>query len=259
MTVQTVAKAADLNEFGLMLEPGTVLGPGLVYERAVQIISTPTVRNCQIGAFTYVSGELGVAMFASVIGRFCSIGGIVGAPEHPTDWLTTHPFAFMRPALLPRFDKIPEFVRMAPDGTETYKFQQKTATHVGHDVWAAANSVIRRGLTVGHGAIIGAGAIVTKDVPPYAIVAGAPGKILRLRFPENIVERLLALEWWRYDLAPHKHAINFSQVEQALDVIGQLKADGKLAELVPETYKVSPSAEGYTVERQAAPLFTFNK
>lgn len=257
MTVFTAAKAADLSEFGLMIEPGTTLGPGLVYERAVQIIGTACVRNCQLGAFTYVSGDLGVALFGTRIGRFSSIGGTLGAPEHPTDWLSTHPFAFMRPALLPRFDKVPEFVSWAPDGREQYRFPQKTLTVIGHDCWTAANSVVRRGLTVGHGAIIGAGAIVTKDVPPYAIMAGAPARLLRFRFPEKTIERLLQLEWWRYDISPFKHSINFSNIEQALDVIGQLKADGKLTELQPETWKVSPQPEGYKVERQPEPLFSF--
>jgi acetyltransferase-like isoleucine patch superfamily enzyme len=257
MTTQTVAKAADLNEFGLLLGPGAILGQQLVYERAVQLMGSPCVRNCQLGAFTYINGDLGVALFGTIVGRFSSIGGTIGAPEHPTDWLSSHPFTFMRPALLPRFDGIPEFVRWAPDGSESYKFPQKTGTIIGHDCWTAANCIIRRGLTVGHGAIVGAGSIVTKDVPPYAIMTGAPAKLLRFRFPEKTIERLLELEWWRYDISPFKSSINFSNIDQAVDVIGQLKSDGKLTEFQPDTFKITPTAEGYQVERQAGPLYRF--
>jgi|TARA_R110001592_G_scaffold36389_1_gene122506 acetyltransferase-like isoleucine patch superfamily enzyme len=71
--------------------------------------------------------------------------------------------------------------------------------HVGNDVWIGATSTIMSGITIGDGAIIGAGAIVTKDVPPYAIVVGNPGKVVKYRFTEEQIESLLKISWWNWD------------------------------------------------------------
>ncbi len=70
-------------------------------------------------------------------------------------------------------------------------------TEIGPDVWIGQGAFIKAGVTIGAGAIIGARATVLRDVPPYGIVVGTPGRVLRLRFPEATVERLLALRWWR--------------------------------------------------------------
>jgi virginiamycin A acetyltransferase len=67
---------------------------------------------------------------------------------------------------------------------------------IGNDVWIGARSVVVSGVTIGDGAVIGAGAVVTSDIPPYAIVAGAPARVLKFRFPEAMRERLLELKWW---------------------------------------------------------------
>jgi tetrahydrodipicolinate N-succinyltransferase len=69
-------------------------------------------------------------------------------------------------------------------------------TQIGNDVWLGNNVMIRAGVTIGTGAVVGMGSIVTKDVPPYAIVAGNPAKIIRYRFDEETIEKLLASKWW---------------------------------------------------------------
>jgi len=74
----------------------------------------------------------------------------------------------------------------------------KGDTIIGNDVWIGTHSVILGGLTIGHGAVIAANSVVTKDIPPYAIVGGVPAKVLKFRFSENIVEKLLELEWWNW-------------------------------------------------------------
>jgi acetyltransferase-like isoleucine patch superfamily enzyme len=71
--------------------------------------------------------------------------------------------------------------------------------HVGNDVWIGATSTIMSGITIGDGAIIGAGSTVTKDVPPFAIVAGNPGKIVKYRFTEEQIEKLLQISWWNWE------------------------------------------------------------
>ncbi len=108
----------------------------------------------------------------------------------------------------------------------------RVETTTGHDVWIGTRAIILSGVTVGHGAVIGAGAIVTKNVPPYAIVAGVPAISRRMRFPPDIVSRLLQLKWWDYHLTREqlgdaRDSINvvLSRLE-ALKELGQLKPIG---------------------------------
>ena len=68
--------------------------------------------------------------------------------------------------------------------------------NIGNDVWIGANAMILGGITIGDGAIIGAGAVVTKDIPPYAIVGGIPARIIRYRFPNDVINALLSSQWW---------------------------------------------------------------
>jgi hypothetical protein len=70
---------------------------------------------------------------------------------------------------------------------------------IGHDVWIGRSAIVLPGVDIGHGAVVGAGAVVTKSVPPYAIVAGNPARLIRHRFPEAVVQRLLACKWWNLD------------------------------------------------------------
>ena len=91
-------------------------------------------------------------------------------------------------------------------------------TEIGSDVWIGTKSVIRGGVKVGHGAVIGASSVVTKDVRPYAIVAGSPAKEIRLRFDETTITRLLNSKWWQLDPAD-MDGIDFNDIEAALNEI----------------------------------------
>jgi hypothetical protein len=70
---------------------------------------------------------------------------------------------------------------------------------IGHDVWIAQDVLIKPGVSIGTGAIVAAGSVVTKDVPAYAIVGGTPARVIRMRFEDDVVERMLALSWWQYN------------------------------------------------------------
>lgn len=123
-----------------------------------------------------------------ILGRFCQIAHgarfITASANHAMDGLTTYPFAIFDPAAL-----------------EHYKgsFQNLPDTTIGSDVWVGHGALILPGVRVGHGAIIGAGAVVARDVPPYAIVAGNPARVVRFRFAEQQVDRLLTLAWWDWE------------------------------------------------------------
>lgn len=121
------------------------------------------------------------------IGSYCSISlgvKIMLGGSHRTDWVSSYPF----PAFFEQADQNKDF---APS---------KGATKIGNDVWIGMDALILPGITIGDGAVIGAGAIVTKDVPPYAVVGGNPARLIRYRFDEETVAALLKIRWWEWAL-----------------------------------------------------------
>ena len=126
------------------------------------------------------------------IGRYASIGRelLAGLGRHPVDWVSSHCFPYYNPIELMGADKPPHKVE--------FKHSPKL-TIIENDVWIGDRVTLMDGIHVGTGAIVGAGAVVTKDVPPYAIVVGNPARVLRMRFSDSVIERLLNSEWWRFD------------------------------------------------------------
>src|SRR5262249_45674367 len=97
------------------------------------------------------------------------------------------------------------------------------------------------GVTVGDGALIAARTVVTKDVPPYAIVAGSPARVIRHRFSDELIARLVAFGWWNYDLSEIKNELDFSRPEQCLDLLEAKRAAGTLLPFTPSRYRVDRS------------------
>ena len=120
------------------------------------------------------------------IGQFCSISDdvIIGGAEHPIDWVSTSPvFQNVRHSGPRR--KFAEF-----------DFEGIKRTIIGNDVWIGKRAIIKAGIRIGDGAVIGSGSVVTKDVPPFAIVGGVPAKIIKYRFDEDTIKDILQSEWW---------------------------------------------------------------
>ena len=170
-----------------------------------------------IGAYSYMGGPGTIMRHISSIGRFCSIAAnvITGQVEHPTHMLSTHP-VFYADWLKSKNQDAPSFSLEHQDAIEQQRTLHKKTNAplvlnelaqkfnkitIGNDVWIGYGAFIRRGVSIGDGAIIASHAVVTKNVPPYAIVAGTPAKIVRYRFDEQLRERLLCLQWWKYGLA----------------------------------------------------------
>lgn len=253
---QTVKSVSQLIGIGVLTDSEQVtLGGASLIERPAQLIGHARIRNCRIGAFSYFNGDLGAAAYDAIIGRFCSISGAIGPPDHPVDWFSTHPFVFMRSALVARYKQMPDLMRWMPDGTESYAYERIAETRIGHDCWIGTGAVIKRGVTIGDGAVIGSGAMVIRDVPPFAVVVGSPARVVRLRFSEAIIERLLKLQWWFYDIAEHKHLVDYSKVEQTLEVLESFRNEGRLGPFNPDCYRVTRQPDGYRVERQAHSIF----
>lgn len=225
-------KHADLpalDRAGLRL-PGLLqtakLAAGSRIEGPTSIICSVTPGAfVDIGAFCNLSGgTINNVRF----GRYCSMatGVVIGSHEHPTDWLTTS-----RTAYFPQVNGWKELV--APHrgdeirrGLRPFK-DSCPITEIGDDVWIGQGAFIKSGVTIGTGSIIGARAIVLRDVPPYSIVVGTPGRVVRSRFPEATVARLLAVQWWRYSIFDLFSA-PLDNIDAALDRIEAMAAAGQI-------------------------------
>ena len=183
-------------------------------------------KNSQVGpevvAGKYVGMNENSFIARGSIGSFCAIGArtAINPFNHPSDWLSSHEFQY-HPKSFDWVDEYNDFLRLerTPD-----MFPRVT---IGNDVWTGHNVNVMAGVKVGDGAIIAAGSVVTKDVPPYAIVAGVPAVVKRLRFPEKTITRLLQLKWWDLELS-QLSGLPFRDVERCLDLIEAMRA-GTLA------------------------------
>jgi chloramphenicol O-acetyltransferase type B len=158
------------------------------FEGHNRIYAACTVIESQLGRFSYVSR--GARVVNSAVGRFCSIGPealVGGLGVHPTRWLATHPVFYSS-------RRQTGGVTFSPNS----QLEELPGVTLGHDVWIGARAIVLDGISIGSGAVVAAGTVVTEDVPPYAIVGGVPARIVRKRFDEATIERLLRLQWWTW-------------------------------------------------------------
>jgi acetyltransferase-like isoleucine patch superfamily enzyme len=154
----------------------------------------------------------------ATVGHFCAIGArtAINPFNHPVDWLSIHEFQY-HPA---SFDWVEEYNAIDRLARTPDMFQRVT---IGSDVWMGHNVNVMPGVSVGDGAIIGAGSVVTKDVPPFAIVAGAPATVKKYRFSDALIERLLRVRWWDLELE-ELGGLPYRDVERCLDRVEEIKA-----------------------------------
>ncbi len=124
------------------------------------------------------------------IGAFCSIAADVklAIGQHPTNYISTSPALFLKSFGICPKDKT--------DVNDIFNSKKNGKITIGHDVWIGRNVVILPAVTIGNGVVIGAGAVVTKDIPDYAVVVGVPAKVLRYRFAPDEIDILQKLAWW---------------------------------------------------------------
>lgn len=172
-----------------------------------------TNPNIKVGRYSYYSGYYHGHSFDDcarylaadrddvdqlIIGSFCSIGTgasfmMAGNQGHRYDWVTSFPFFYMTEE--PAFSDADDAFQPAGD------------TVIGSDVWIGSEAMVMPGIKIGHGAVIGSRALVTKDVEPYTIVGGNPAKPIRKRFSDNEIAMLLEMAWWNWPLAKIKQAM----------------------------------------------------
>ena len=146
------------------------------------------------------------------VGRFCSIASrvVVGGARHPIEYVSTSPvFLSHKESIKKKFSR--------------HEYHWEARTLIGSDVWIGEGVFVKGGITIGTGAVIGMGSVVTKDVPPYAIFAGNPARLIRFRFSDEVVEGLLRSEWWNFsDDELQASAIYFKEPELFLKSRGLL-------------------------------------
>ncbi|OMD38021.1 hypothetical protein BSK56_30730 [Paenibacillus borealis] len=142
--------------------------------------------NIDIGDYSYGCHKIdGSIEPGTVIGKYCSVapGVRIGGMNHPHNWVSTHPILY------------DENFRYITNNENTLKGK----VIIEDDVWIGFNSIILDGVKVGKGSVIGAGAVVTKDVMPYSIMGGVPARLIKYRFSEEIISELLKIDWTNWD------------------------------------------------------------
>lgn len=160
----------------------------------------------EIGSYSYLSPNS--SLICTKVGKFCSIASNcqIGLPSHSLKYISTSPiFTEKNNALKQRWI------------TQNH-FSPFNKTTIGNDVWIGASSIIIGGIIIGDGAVIAAGSVVTKDVPPYAIVGGTPAKIIKYRFSQEVITKLLQISWWDFSQTKLKKILPLFQTDE-FDVV----------------------------------------
>lgn len=157
--------------------------------RFTEIKERVAFSDSQLGDYSYVERQAEV-IYAK-IGKFCCIAANarINALEHPLERVSQHKMTY----------RANEYFLGAKLDSEFRALRQGKLVETGNDVWIGHGAIIKPGVKIGHGAVVAAGAIVTRDVPAYAIVAGVPARFLRWRFEPKVSARIIALAWWDWE------------------------------------------------------------
>lgn len=174
------------------------------------------IHNSYVGYGTYIVGESGYVNDCK-IGKFCSIASNchIGLGNHPLDMVSTSPLFSSSHTLLPQ----PLMIQSIPVEEKSIE-DTRYKVVIGNDVWLGYNVCVKEGVTIGDGAVIGAKALVTKDIPPYAIAVGIPARVVKYRFTDEEIQKLLATKWWDKDLKWIQNNIcSFQNINAFLDIL----------------------------------------
>lgn len=173
-------------------------------DKTSKVSSSSHIVDSRIDKYSYVGNNCTV--INTQIGKYCSIADncIIGGANHPIDWASTSPvFHNGKNILRKNFSK--------------HHFKTSEITQIGNDVWLGNNSLIKTGVKIGDGSIIGMGSVLTKDVGEFEIWAGNPAKFIRRRFDKQIANEIAQSQWWEFDEKKLEEvAVNFNDLEMFL-------------------------------------------
>lgn len=213
-----------------------------------------TVNAEGIGAFTYFSGENSKIQHAASIGRFCMINGdvIVGMAEQDTRSLSAHfLFNMVQDNWTTPFHHLSKDDIMSNRKSQSKNLKKKTPVVIGNDVWIGHGCQIMSGVTIGDGAVIAAGSVVTHDVEPYSIVGGVPARLIRKRFDDDTIAALLRLRWWDYG-PDIMQGIDITDIDHAVGVLEE-RISSRAEKYRGEQYifrKNEKVAEHYSIDKR---------
>ena len=197
--------------------PTSVLHDGTYLDRLSELGSysvlfrNVTLINSSLGAYSYVQSNSVICN--AEVGKFCSIASNVhiGLANHPMHMVSTSPVFYDNSQPLSKF---------MVDGT--IFCEELPRTTIGPDVWIGYGVIIKAGVSIGVGAVVGAGSVVTKDIAPYSIAVGNPCRVIKSRFSEDIIDRLVLSKWWlRSDNELERLARFFVDPLKLLDRLGK--------------------------------------
>ncbi|MEP1330376.1 CatB-related O-acetyltransferase [Pseudophaeobacter sp.] len=225
---QQMEKATTLS-IGIQVHASVGIYGDVYLGEPARIFANALLDRVTIGAFSYISNRS--VFHNTTVGRYCSIGDNVATlSNHPLSSLTTSPFPYESIFKKP-FDVPPQ-----------HEFEKTPKITIGNDVWVGSGVKILPGVTIGDGAIIGTGAIVTKDIAPYTVIAGVPGKPIKTRFSKETIARLLELKWWDYDVVGKK--ISWTSPADALVTLEHEISSGAFSLLQSRWFKITRKQDG---------------
>lgn len=172
-----------------IIDKNCKINSNCILENKCHILEDSRLNNTEIARFSYVGRSCLIQN--AKIGSFCSIANdvIAGLGTHPISYFSTSPLFYRK--------KNTFNYQVA---SEDLEFEEYKLIRIGSDVWIGARAVILDGVEIGHGAIIAANSVVNKNVPPYSIVGGIPARVIRYRFTDDIIEKLLQEKWWEWEI-----------------------------------------------------------
>ena len=184
---------------------------GSLVHKTAKICPGAHIVNSHIDRYSYI-GNFSTVLYCR-IGKFCSIADNceIGGGSHPTNWVSTSPVFYSGKNVLEK-------------NFSNNEYKEFVQTSIGNDVWIGSKCLIKGGITIGDGAVIGMGSVVTHDVPPYEIWAGNPAKFIKKRFDDEIISELLKSKWWEFnDIELIKIGNSFNNVKSFLDQVNEGK------------------------------------
>ncbi|MCU9836821.1 chloramphenicol acetyltransferase [Ruegeria sp. WL0004] len=178
------------------LHPGCQI-TGSRFGAYVEIGADTRLTNTTWGDYSYCDRTCDIAN--ARIGKFANIASFtrIGATDHPMEKASLHHFLY----------RSADYWDDAERDADWFAHRAGRIATIGHDTWIGHAAIIKPEVTIGHGAVVGSGSVVTRDVAPYTIVGGNSARLIRRRFPEDVTERMMALAWWDWDHARLRAAL----------------------------------------------------